>query len=52
MESKLTIEFEQLLYLANQLPAPEKQRLITALQPTTASSVSQKGERVLGKYLC
>lgn len=55
MELKLNIGFEQLLNLANQLPQPEKQRLIAALQKTTKQNKSQTGasakqQRELGKY--
>lgn len=50
MELKLNIGFEQLFNLANQLPQPEKQRLIAALQKTIKQNKGQKGERELGKY--
>ncbi len=60
MELKLNIGFEQLFNLANQLPPPEKQRLITELQKNINQNKSQtgmpstgmqaKGERELGKY--
>ena len=50
MELKLNIGFEQLFNLAKQLPQPEKQRLITALQKTIKQNKDKKGERELGKY--
>lgn len=50
MELKLNIGFEQLFNLAKQLPQPEKQRLISALQKSIKENKSQKGERKLGKY--
>ncbi len=50
MELKLNIGFEQLFNLANQLPQPEKQKLITALQKTIKQNKNQKSERELGKY--
>ncbi len=50
MELKLNIGFEQLFHLAKQLPQPEKQMLIDALQKTIRQRASQKGERELGKY--
>jgi len=50
MELKLDIGFEQLFDLVKQLPQPEKQRLITALQDTIKQNKSQKKERELGKY--
>jgi len=50
MELKLNIGFEQLFNLANQLPQPEKQKLIAALQKTIKQNKNQKSERELGKY--
>lgn len=50
MELKLNIGFEQLFNLAKQLPQPEKQKLISALQKSIKENKSQKGERKLGKY--
>jgi len=50
MKLKLDIGFEQLFNLVKQLPQPEKQRLITALQETSKQNKSQKKERELGKY--
>lgn len=50
MELKLNIGFEQLFNLAKQLPQPEKQRLISALQKSIKQDKSQKRERKLGKY--
>lgn len=50
MELKLSVRFEQLVKLANQLSLPEKQCLISILQKTTHKSKTQKGERELGKY--
>jgi len=50
MELRLNIGFEQLFSLADQLPQPEKQKLITALQKTIKHNKSHKRERELGKY--
>ena len=50
MELKLTIGFEQLLSLAEQLSEAEKERLVEALQENTSSGKSKKGKRQLGKY--
>lgn len=50
MELKLSVRFEELVKLANQLSLREKQRLIAILQKTTPKSKTQKGERELGKY--
>lgn len=51
MELKLTIGFEQLLSLANQLSEAEKAKLLAMLQENTNTEKSSKQpERQLGKY--
>ncbi len=51
MELKLTIGFEQLLSLANQLSDVEKKKLVAMLQDNTDTGKSGKQpERQLGKY--
>lgn len=50
MKLNLSVRFEELVKLANQLSLPEKQRLIAILQKTTPISKTQNGERELGKY--
>ena len=50
MELKLNIGFEQLLNLVNQLPEPEKEKLIIALKSKNPPDNIVASERQLGKY--
>ncbi len=50
MELKLNMDFEQLLNLVKQLPKAEKEKLMAALQTSTASPMDKKPERELGKF--
>ena len=50
MELKLTIGFEQLFNLANQLSEAEKKKLVDLLQSNISTEESDRKERQLGKY--
>ena len=50
MELKLTIGFEQLLSLVNQLSEAEKEKLIMVLQEKTDVKKTGQGKRQLDKY--
>lgn len=50
MELKLSIGFEQLLSLANQLSEDEKARLVAALQKEATVEKTGQGKRQLDKY--
>ncbi len=50
MEVRFNIGFGQIVSLANQLPAVEKQKLISALQKTLSLSGKKTTGRTLGKF--